>query len=237
MNKEIKKLARLYVDNALRIGESFTLSKEHSHYLCTVMRKKEGECVRLFNGREGEFVCEIIVGSKKSAQLLVSEKIFEQPDCALEVHLFFAPIKKQRMEWLIEKAVELGVTHMRPILTQNTEVRKIRTDRIEAQIIEASEQCERMDVPTISDIDDIKSVVAKWSEDYPICAAVEREGGLRHVGDVVKSSESRAFLIGPEGGFTEDEVQWLANQKQICCVSLGENILRAETAALYMLSQ
>lgn len=234
MNKKIKKLPRLFVDVDLKESGQVQLGKEQMHYLCNVMRREVGDSARIFNGRDGEWLAEIIDVQKKCALLKCVECQQPQPKDIDEVHLFFAPIKKQRMEWLIEKAVELGATHLHPVLTQNTEVRKFKDERIAHQILEACEQCERLDLPTFSKAASLYDAVAHWDTAFLIEAAVEREN-LPMVAKGVDGS--RAFLIGPEGGFTAEEVTWLLEHKNIKGVSLGARILRAETAGIFVLSQ
>ena len=236
MSVPYKKYPRLYVESPLNEGGFVSLSKEQSHYLVNVMRKAVGDGVRLFNGKDGEYVCEITEASKKSVGLAIQTCIVTRPVVLREVHLYFAPIKKQRMEWMIEKSVELGVTHLHPVLTQNPEVRKLNDERVRHQIIEACEQCERLDVPELCEVMDLKKSVATLPQGLSLFAAIERQGDVPLISDVVSGDKDMAVLIGPEGGFTQEEVDWLKHQGNVSAVSLGVRILRAETAALYVLS-
>ncbi len=197
------------------------------------MRVAEGQVVRVFNGRNGEFVGRIERVDKKQIEITLENRIREQQDPRHRVHLLFTPLKKERMDFLIEKAVELGATDFHPVLTQNTDIRKINDDRIRAQIIEAAEQCERMDIPNLHDATDILPKMAGWAKDIPVWAGIERMG----VEPMPRGTEQDcAVLIGPPGGFTTEEKSDIVGRPFIRAVALGKNILRSETAAIAALS-
>jgi 16S rRNA (uracil1498-N3)-methyltransferase len=228
------KYPRLYLADPIQQGQVIALKQNQSHYLLNVLRMKDGAIVRIFNGHDGEWLATIHPQSKKHANLSPTEQIKPQISIEKRVHLLFAPIKKQRMDFLVEKSVELGVTDLHPILTQNTEVRKVNEDRINAQIIEAAEQCERLDLPTLHPLNTLDKKCATWDSNTPLLAAIERQESphistIKHDGDI-------GFLIGPEGGFTQEEAQAIVSISSITPVDLGARILRAETAALYGLS-
>lgn len=228
------KFSRVYADAPLMKGADHIVSESIHHYLKNVMRLEEGAHVRIFNGRDGEFLGVVTESSKKRTVLNLEERLKDQQRVHRHIHLLFAPIKKERMEWLIEKSVELGATNFHPILTQNTDIRKINTEKITAQIIEAAEQCERMDIPVLHPPQDLWKFLAGWNSGIPILAAIERVeakplSAVLPKGDV-------AFLIGPAGGFTAEEKDRLSQMENIIPISLGSNILRAETAAIAALS-
>lgn len=208
------------------------MPKEKAHYLKNVMRKEIGEHLRLFNGRDGEWLGEISELSKKSASITLSERLKDQPELKRRVHGFFPPIKKHRMDFLIEKAVELGVTDLHPVLTEFTDVRKINEERLQAQILEASEQCERLDIPALHAMKDLK-VAANGFEGI-IYSAVER-GDYPHIRGIDFQGDEYGVLVGPEGGFSDQEVEFLINCENVKCISFGEVILRSETAFLKLL--
>jgi 16S rRNA (uracil1498-N3)-methyltransferase len=230
MEKSIIKTPRLYTELDLGLQAHIELPKEQAHYLKNVMRKSDGDDIRLFNGRDGEWLCNIDDLQKKSARLLVQEQLRKQLRPERRIHAFFPPIKKQRMDFMIEKAVELGATDLHPVLTEHTEVRKINAERIKAQIIEAAEQCERLDIPVLYDLKDLQSCIQNC--DFKVLAAIERIEA-----EPVKPYRDKdiGVLIGPEGGFHSGEVQFLREHKIVDCVSLGRHILRAETALLKFL--
>ena len=209
------------------------MTPEQAHYLRNVLRSQVGDYVRVFNGREGEWLCSILELGKKTGIFEIREQIREQVDPEFSAHLIFAPIKKQRMDVLIEKAVELGVTHLHPVLTNRTENRRFNVGRTQAHIIEAAEQCERMDVPVLSDALGFHEFVLSW-QGKTILACVEREGAP-HLSTLL-AKEDTVFLIGPEGGFDDDEMHTIRHADCMQAVSLGEEILRAETAGIFCLS-
>tara|TARA_R110002124_G_scaffold287216_1_gene471499 strand:- start:192299 stop:193045 length:747 start_codon:yes stop_codon:yes gene_type:complete len=231
-----KKLIRIYIDAPLAQDVSAALSTAQAHYFHNVMRKNAGDMIRVFNGHDGEWLCQIERLNKKNGQVLAQKQLKPQREDSAQpdqnITLIFAPIKKQRLDFLIEKAVELGVTSLQPVLTQNTEMRKINAERIEAQIIEAAEQCERLDIPNLLPL----TTLEKAAPQHPlIYAAIERLDDTPHIVEVTDTSKC-ALLIGPEGGFTADEITWLSTLKQVTAVGLGSRIMRAETAALYGLA-
>lgn len=235
MNNDLAKSPRLYVSADLSPKASVVLPPAQAHYLKNVMRAELGAPVRLFNGRDGEWHATIAQLDKKNAVLALQSQTRPQPRDRRAVHLFFAPIKKARLEWLIEKAVELGATDLHPVLTQHTEVRDINAERTRAQIIEAAEQCERLDLPQLHDITPLRSALGKWPADQPLFIALERAEAPT-LARVLPENGPLAFLIGPEGGWSVEERTFPGNLPFLRPVSLGPDILRAETAALYVLS-
>lgn len=233
MDKTIIKSPRLYTDQDLKSGLSIELDGNQAHYLKNVLRKNVGDLLRLFNGRDGEWMAAVENLSKKSALICLSEQLRAQRVVNRRVHIFFPPIKKTRMDFLIEKAVELGVTDLHPVLTQNTETRKINQERVQMQIIEAAEQCERLDIPTLYDLQNFKEVIVQTNIET-ICA-IERCDAA-DIKDLKSGDKDIAFMAGPEGGFTKEEHMYLLDQKNCSAVSLGSNILRSETAFLKFLS-
>jgi len=225
---DVIKRPRLYVDSDLQESSHAVLGKEQAHYLLHVLRCRSGDGLRLFNGRDGEWYGIIETASKKDISIRLESKIKEQPAQMRAVHLFFTPIKKARLDWLVEKAVELGATHLHPVLTQNTEVRAINETRIRTQIIEAAEQCERMDAPALLPLKPLFSALP----DMVVLACLERMGATPLRECLPQEKESVAFLIGPEGGFTIEEKEKLCALSNVKPVSLGPRILRSETAAI-----
>ena len=226
------KLPRLYTTARLMDKGVIALPLAQAHYLGNVLRRKAGSKVRLFNGQDGEWRVILQNINKKSADVLCEEQLIPQPASTQRIHLIIAPIKKNRMDWLIEKAVELGVTDIHPVLTQNTEIRKIKPERIEHQIIEASEQCERLNIATLHDLTKLDNLFETWPKEIEIKACLERCEGQA----LSNTNEDMdiAILIGPEGGFTAQEKEKII--QYATPVSLGSNILRTETATLKALS-
>lgn len=230
-NDETFKLPRLFVEHSLGQNGVIEIKAEQAHYLINVLRRKEGDQVRLFNGKEGEWLGTLSIQSKKLANVELNKQLLAQPSATRRIHLLFSPIKKQRNDWLIEKAVELGATDFHPILTQNTEVRKIKPGRLNAQIFEAAEQCERLEIPTLHPLQKWDMLLSKWDKHIPVLSCIERFEA-KPIGESVREHQNSdiALLIGPEGGFTKEERDAIA--KQSIAVSLGDTILRCETAVV-----
>lgn len=225
MNKEeLFKLPRLFTTQHLENNRLIELEQAQAHYLGTVMRKKEGDIVRFFDGKNGEWLGVVSQATKKQMIVKITEQILGQPDAGPGLHLFFAPIKKQRQDWMIEKAVELGVTDLHPVLTQNTEVRKVNESRLKQQIHEAAEQCERFTIPILHPLQKLSDCL---DQSFPLLACLER---FDAVPLQPQAHKDIGIVIGPEGGFTQHEKQQIAKQAQ--AVSLGDTVLRCETAAV-----
>ncbi len=229
----IYKYPRLYLNARFEKNGKIKLENEHAHYLKNVLRKSVGDHLRVFNGQNGEWLARITDLGKKSGEVELIEEIKAQPSLSKRVHLFFSPIKKQRMDFLIEKAVELGVTDLHPVLMNRTESRKVNVERIEAQLIEAAEQCERLDVPILQDVVKLPLAVSAH-EGLDLYAAMEREDGAQPISSYSYTSD-HGFIMGPEGGFDDAERAFLLSSA-IHPVSLGNTILRAETAVISCLS-
>ena len=233
IDREYIKCPRLYVEDDLAQGTEIIIQDMHTHYLKNVLRKKPGDQIRLFNGKHGEWVGEIKELAKKSGAAVPDKCLKEQIEREHRLHLLFAPIKKARMDMLIEKSVELGVTDLHPVITQNTENRRLNYNRLRSQIIEASEQCERLNIPRLHDETSLKKLLAEWHEPQTLFVALERSPHTMHL---TTASDHAFILIGPEGGFTEKEHEDMLAHRAVTAISLGEHILRAETAALKALS-
>lgn len=199
------------------------------HHLKDVLRLKAGEAVHIFNQTMGEYTA-TVVEVKKQAITLQLDAARRAPEVTPEVHIYFAPLKRQATEFLIEKVTELGATHLHPVITAHTQVRSINHDRLMAIAIDAAEQCARLNVPTIAEPIDLFAL----RPETPLLAAQESTRAVSHSLQQVLATHKDAcsVLIGPEGGFSEAEDAWLAKQSNIISVSLGRNILRAETAAI-----
>ena len=232
MSDDYSKAPRLYVTETLAPECDISLCGDHVHYLLNVLRKIDGTLVRVFNGQDGEFVGRIKSHTKKTASLLSLKKIRDQKNTGRDVHLYFAPIKKDRLSLLIEKSVELGVTHFHPVISDRTENRKFNPDKLEKQIIEAVEQCERLTCPILHNA----VAVSQCRFTKPAYAAIERMDSPIFNGDI-KNDSPIGIIIGPEGGWTENEIAEFIRNDAVIATSLGSNILRAETAAFFMLSR
>lgn len=227
-------LTRLFLDADIREGEAVEIPREHVHYLGNVLRKSVGDSVRIFNGRDGEWRAEIAKLDKKGGTLTALECLREQIEVP-DITLLFAPIRKHRTSFIIEKATELGVRKLQPVLTDRTQSRRFSTEKARLQAIEAAEQTERLDVPEIAEAQPLKDILAWWRH-KPILFADEAGDAIRVAEAVRKMTAPAAILIGPEGGFTEEERNELRALDCVTPVTLGPRILRADTAALAILS-
>lgn len=239
---------RLFVRDPITVGCEIELAPEQSHYLEHVMRLKSGTPVKIFNGLDGEWLGTISELRKKKGRVTAEQQLREQGQ-EFGPTLVFAPIKKQRLDFLIEKAVELGVEKLQPVITQHGITDKVRLDRLQAQVIEASEQCERLTVPEICEPMRLLDWVANEGKNHHVLFCDETGSGspigevlsqllAKGAGSVIDNINvvNHAIVIGPEGGFSADELERIRKQPFATPVSLGPRILRAETAAIAALT-
>ena len=226
---------RLYVgDHALLArGDAITLNKDQSHYLVNVMRQKEGAVLLLFNGRDGEWQAKLTQAHKRAAILTLEDRRRDQTSLP-DIWLLFAPVKKSRTDFIVEKATELGVAQLQPVLTTRTITSRVNQERLQATAIEAVEQCGGLTIPQVHGPEKLSDLLAGWPEDRALyfCDEALDAPPLKDVA----SAKPAALLIGPEGGFSEDERQQIKALPQAKAVTLGPRILRAETAALAALT-
>ncbi len=227
-----RSLPRLFVEAPLAEGLSVVLDAAQANYLGNVLRLGEGGEVLLLDGASGEWHAEVVEAGKKRMTLTVREATRAQ-EAVPDLTLAFAPIKKGRVDWLVEKAVELGVAHLQPVITQRTIVDKLNLDRLRAHIVEATEQCGRTALATIAAPVKLDAWLKARDPARTLYFANEA-GGEPAAGTFVPGPA--AILIGPEGGFTPDEAATILAAHNARSISLGPRILRAETAALAAVS-
>lgn len=224
-----RSLPRLFVDEALGAGRSVTVD---GNYLAAVLRLGPGDRVKLFDDRSGEWLAEISEAGKKRVTLIVRELLREREQVP-DLWLLFAPIKRGRIDWLVEKATELGIARLVPVTTRRTIVDRLNLNRLRAHAIEAAEQCERTTLPELVAPAKLEAVLRDWPEGRTLYFADEVGG------EPLASAAARgpaAILIGPEGGFTDEERAAIRGMAVARPVSLGPRILRADTAALAAIS-
>lgn len=232
MIKEYYKHPRLYLKETLSEGAHISLPEDALHYVRNVMRMKIGDILRIFNGQDGEWVASIEKLDKKAGVLSVGQLLRPQPAEKGRIHLYFAPIKKNRMDILIEKAVELGVDEFHPVLTHRTENRHLNFERLTAQIHEAAEQCERFTIPVLHTPVSLDTVLVRKLP-YTVLVALEREVASQIT--EITFEDELGFIVGPEGGFDDDEIAKIT-ASPIKPVTLGDTVLRAETASIVCLT-
>ena len=216
---------RLFVDQELASGLTLAVDKDDSHYLIRVLRLKAGDRVGLVNGAYGEWTGRIVDANAKAVVFEIEALVRAAAPCP-PLSLAFAPLRKERLEWLIEKGTELGVTQFQPIITDYTQHERFRADRLERIAKEAAEQCERLDLPTIAE----PLAFDGWLKalERPVAVALERFEQHEHY----EGAKPDQLLIGPEGGFSPKERDSLLAHPRVQPISLGARLLRAETAAV-----
>ncbi len=226
---------RLYVEHALGEGQSVPLTRAQAHYLFSVMRLGEGAEVLLFNGRDGEWLAEVAEAGKRGGLLFCKRRTrpLQMPP---DVWLMFAPIKKARTDFIVEKAAELGAARILPVRTDFTNSERVRRDRLEAHAIEAAEQCGGTYVPPVEALQPLEKLLAEWPEDRRLMFCDEALVGARAALEGFERGGRWAILIGPEGGFSDAERERLRALPFSTPVSLGPRILRADTAAVAALT-
>lgn len=226
---------RLFVPEKLSEGLTFSLNEEASHYLRNVMKQETGASVLCFDNASGEFECEIIACAKKSCTLKVLHQTAPYAVCP-DIWLLFAPVKKDQTDFIIQKAVELGVRKIIPVVTERTISGKVKIERFEAQAIEASEQCRRVDLAEVSASIALDKLLSGWDVSRPLYFMDETLHGKPAARIFASAPAPAAVLVGPEGGFSEKELEKLRNLPYTKAVVLGPRILRAETAVVAALS-
>ncbi len=226
---------RLYVEQPLGPEQAIALGEGASHYLFSVMRMAVGGEVALFNGRDGEWRAGIEVAAKRGgiARCMTQSRPQILPP---DLWLLFAPIKKARTDFIVEKAVEMGAALIQPVQTRHTNSERIRQDRLQAHAVEAAEQCEATFVPPVADLVALDRLLDKWPQDRRILWADESLTGAKTALHAQGRGDKWAILIGPEGGFSDAEKARLRTMPQVLSISLGPRILRADTAAVAALT-
>ncbi|MFD1950476.1 16S rRNA (uracil(1498)-N(3))-methyltransferase [Sphingomonas arantia] len=219
-------LPRLYLDQPLTQDAHLTLDGPAANYLGAVLRLKPGAQVKLFDDRTGEWLAEIVTAERRAVTLAITRHLRDREPVP-DLWLLAAPIKKGRIDWLMEKACELGVARIVPVLTRRTIVDRLNHDRLRAHLIEAAEQCGRTALPDLAELTPLDTLLKAWPDDRQLLFADET-GGLSF-GQAVRPGPA-AILIGPEGGFTPEERDSIRAIPQASGVTLGPRILRADTA-------
>jgi 16S rRNA (uracil1498-N3)-methyltransferase len=226
---------RLYVDAPLGGGQDVVFDRGQANYLRNVLRLQQGDAVLLFNGRDGEWQARLSGSGRRELTAAVGERLREQPP-APDLHFLFAPLKHARLDYLVQKAVEMGASRLQPVMTRHTQVARVNLERMCANVVEAAQQCGVLALPEVAEpvafaaaIADQGRLLVFCDEDAevkdPVAALTAAPGTL-----------PLAVLVGPEGGFAEDERQALLKRGNVVRISLGPRILRADTAAVAALT-
>ncbi|SUZ33092.1 Ribosomal RNA small subunit methyltransferase E [Roseibaca ekhonensis] len=224
---------RLYLEQPLGAGQGLDLSRDHAHYLFNVMRLGPGATVAVFNGQDGAWLAEVAEAGKRGGTLLCRHQIAPQRDPP-DLWLVFAPIKKARTDFIVEKAAEMGAARILPVQTEFTNSDRIRQDRLQAHAVEAAEQCGGTFVPVVENLQPLSRLLANWPDGRALIWADE---GLADAAEPCALPPApAALLIGPEGGFSPSERDRLRKRPAIHPIALGPRILRADTAAVAALT-
>ncbi len=229
-------MTRLYLNQPLTEKAEIVLSQEQNHYISTVLRYQKGQTLKVFNEVDGEWVAEVFSLGKKQTVLRVDTCLLEPRQTPI-LWLGFAPLKQDATNFLLEKATELGVTHLQPLWMERSNTQRLNLDRWQKIVTEASQQCERHDIPHIM----AEKKLSDFLEDLPSSISwfvpLERQDAPFFL-EIVKNNPARpyGFIIGPEGGFSYVEKEKFKKSTLIHSITLGPRILRAETAALTVLA-
>ncbi len=227
---------RLFVANGLDDAQAMTLSHEQTHYLLHVLRLTEGARLLVFDGRNGEWRAEITHAKKNGCTIRLMEKVRKQT-AAQDIHYAFAPLKQGRLDYMVQKAVEMGASLLQPVITAHTAVPRLNIERMRANAIEAAEQCGVLALPDIKAPVKLDSLLKTCERDRTLvfCDEHAETSSPLEALERLKGRKVMA-LIGPEGGFSANEREDLLSKSFVCPISLGPRIMRADTAAVAVLA-
>jgi 16S rRNA (uracil1498-N3)-methyltransferase len=236
MADALHRTPRLYVEAPLAAGEEFTLDRAQSHYMANVMRAQAGAGMRLFNGRDGEWLAYLSSVSKRACAVAIDQRLRHQENLP-DIHYLFAPLKHARLDYMVQKATEMGAAVLQPVITEHTNVARLKLERARANIIEAAEQCNLLAVPEMREAVKLSRVLANWNRSRQLIFCDE---GAEKTSPVAALQEITAgplaVLIGPEGGFSPAERDMLHKLDYAHAIGLGPRIMRADTAAVAALA-
>ena len=235
-------MQRLFLRHILAEGARIEVDRGQANYLLNVLRLKDGDKVLAFDGNNGEWLAEIRATGRKACTLELVEQT--RPQTASNDLLYlFAPLKHARLDYMVQKAVEMGVGSLQPVMTQHTQSNRVNLERMEANVIEAAEQCGVLSVPAVIEPQPLKALLASWPQTHPERTILFFDESSETTNPLVKLAElaekkptQLAFLIGPEGGFSADERELLKQLDFVVPIPLGPRILRADTAAVAALA-
>jgi 16S rRNA (uracil1498-N3)-methyltransferase len=230
---------RLHLSAELRADAEIELDAKQANYLVNVLRLRDGDPVLVFNGSDGEWRARLFAAGKKAWRLSIGVQTRPQP-VAPDLHYLFAPLKHARLDYMVEKAVEMGAGRLRPVITRHGQVARVNRERMAANAIEAAEQCGILSIPAIDEPVQLLTLIGRWEAaegDRRIIFCDESEEGADPLAQLTALKPSPlAVLVGPEGGFSEEERQALRASPFVSVLSLGPRILRADTAAVAALA-
>ena len=239
MTREFKSLPRLFIPAPMAAGGEMVLEEAQANYLVNVLRMGPGDVFITFNGKDGAWRAELTEAKKRAGRARLVEQIAAQTP-ASTLWFGFAPLKTARLDYLVQKATEMGAGAIQPVITRYTQAKNLRADKLEANIIEAAEQCEILSVPELLPETGLMDLLARWPLDHAgapliFCDEAAAPGGLVPALTALGMAPV-GILVGPEGGFAPEEREALLALPYVVPVSLGPRILRADTAAVAALA-
>jgi 16S rRNA (uracil1498-N3)-methyltransferase len=227
---------RLYIDHDLAAGREVTAGSEQATYLRAVLRLADGETIRVFNGRDGEWSARVRHAGKRGVALEIGARLRPQAG-GPDLHYLFAPLKRARLDYMVQKATELGVAALRPVITRRTVADRVNLERMRANVIEAAEQCGVLRVPEVRAPEPLARVLDAWDASRRLVLCDERAEVASPIAALAPTAPGPlAVLIGPEGGFAPEERAALLGRPYTTAISLGPRIMRADTAAVAALA-
>ncbi len=227
---------RLFVEADLAAGASLACGAEQSHYLSHVVRKQAGDDILVFNGRDGEWRAEVVAVARRSVTLAVRERTRPQVE-GPDLRYLFAPLKRARLDYMVQKATELGVAALQPVITRRTQADRVNLKRMRANVVEAAEQCGILRIPAVHEPEKLDTVLAVWQSERRLIFCDEAATGADPVAALnALTPGPLAVLIGPEGGFDREERELLLANPSVTAISLGPRVMRADTAAVAALA-
>jgi 16S rRNA (uracil1498-N3)-methyltransferase len=227
---------RLFIDSDLGEGRRVELAPPQAHYLTGVLRLKLGARLLVFNGRDGEWVATLSETHKRGAALTIETQARPQ-EAGPDIDYLFAPLKRSRLDYMVQKVTEMGVARLRPVITDRTIAERVNSERMRANVVEAAEQCGILRVPVVEPPSRLDDVVDAWDPDRRIVFCDEEDREADPVATLKKLVPGPlAVLVGPEGGFSPRERERLVGKRFVVPISLGPRIMRADTAAVAVLA-
>ncbi|MEZ2222400.1 16S rRNA (uracil(1498)-N(3))-methyltransferase [Rhizobium sp. RCC_161_2] len=226
------RMQRLFVVSDIRANAAIEADQEQFNYLANVLRMEDGAELLIFNGRDGEWKASLSFPSRKRILMTPVEETRPQP-APSDLHYLFAPLKVGRLDYLVQKAVEMGAGLLQPVMTQHVQGKITNLDKVRANVIEAAEQCGILGIPEVAEPVKLADLLERWPRERRIIYCDEGDAGQNPLPLLAKIEEKHlALLVGPEGGFSEEERALLRSLDFVTAIPLGPRILRADTAAV-----
>jgi 16S rRNA (uracil1498-N3)-methyltransferase len=227
---------RLHVETPLGAGQDIAASPQQANYLLNVLRLAAGDAILVFNGRDGEWLARVTPKGKRGCELAIVRQVRAQQG-GPDIDYLFAPLKRVRLDYMVQKATEMGVARLRPVITRRTVAERVNVERMRANAVEAAEQCGILRVPAVDEPIRLERAIAQWDRSRALLFCDEASEESNPLAALARVRPGAlALLVGPEGGFEEAEREILSSQPFVTRISLGPRILRADTAAVAALA-